>query len=124
MSAVYDSQGFKITQEQFDTYIRSLGRLGEEAERLRQELSLTEEGLTNYAQEVEQLRKANEKLQTLVIWSVDTMSALHRSIEPMEDDPELAGRVPPAAMRAFVDALADIDRERFGLHPSDNCPDK
>src|SRR3972149_3504134 len=44
--------------------------------------------------------------------AVDVMAALHRAIEPMEDDPELAGRVPPAAIRAFVDALADIDRER------------
>lgn len=45
--------------------------------------------------------------------AVDAMAALHRSIEPMEDDPELAGRVPPGALRAFVDELAAIDRERF-----------
>lgn len=42
-------------------------------------------------------------------------AALHRSIELMENDPELAGRVPPGAMRAFVDELAAIDRERFAM---------
>jgi hypothetical protein len=50
--------------------------------------------------------------------AVDAMAALHCAIEPMEDDPELAGRVPPAALRAFVDALADIDRERCRLRRS------
>jgi len=43
------------------------------------------------------------------------MAALHRSIEPMEDDPEFAGHVPPAAIRRFVDELADIDRLRHSM---------
>lgn len=55
------------------------------------------------------------KERALLDRAVDVMSALHRAIEPMEDDPELAGRVPPRAMREFVDALADIDGERCRL---------
>lgn len=47
--------------------------------------------------------------------AIDAMAALHRSIEPMEDDPEFAGRVPPAAIRRFVDELADIDRLRHSM---------
>ena len=97
--------------------------------RLKQELSLAEEGLANYAQKNQQLRAALdaqmcckqdrvcEQLRKILNRAVDTMAALHRAIEPMEDDPELAGRVPPAAMRTFVDDLAEIDRERFDLHP-------
>ncbi len=53
--------------------------------------------------------------RTLLDQAIDVMSELHRSIEPMEDDPELAGRVPPAAMRKFVDALAQIDYQRCRL---------
>jgi hypothetical protein len=88
-------------------------------DQLRGELSLAEEGLANYQQENALLTQANVKLQMLVIWAVDTMAALHRSIEPMENDPELSGRVPPAAMRAFVDALAGIDRERHAVPTAD-----
>lgn len=55
--------------------------------------------------------------------AVDVMAALHRAIEPMENDPELAGRVPPAALRTFVDALADIDRERCQLRPETTADD-
>lgn len=44
--------------------------------------------------------------------AVDAMAAMHRAIEPMEDEEGVPGRVPPAAMRAFVDALADIYRQR------------
>ena len=51
--------------------------------------------------------------------AIDAMAALHRSVEPMEDDPELAGRVPPAAFRAFVDELAAIDREAFAHKPKE-----
>jgi hypothetical protein len=50
--------------------------------------------------------------------AVDVMSALHRAIEPDLDHPEIPGIVPAAAMRAFVDALADIDRARCKLRPS------
>lgn len=53
------------------------------------------------------------RLYALLDRAIDTMASLHRSIEPMHDDPELAGRVPPAAMRAFVDSLAAIDYERW-----------
>jgi hypothetical protein len=50
--------------------------------------------------------------------AVDVMSALHRAIEPDLDHPEIPGIVPAAAMRTFVDALADIDRARCKLRPS------
>jgi hypothetical protein len=50
--------------------------------------------------------------------AVDVMSALHRAIEPDLDHPEIPGIVPAAAMRTFVDALADIDRKRCHLRPS------
>lgn len=65
------------------------------------------------AQRREDYRTSKER--TLLDRAVDAMAALHRAIEPMHDEEELPGRVPPAAMRAFVDALADIDRERCAL---------
>lgn len=52
--------------------------------------------------------------------AINAMAALHRSIEPMEDDPDLAGKVPPRALREFVDALAEIDRERCQMRRSGN----
>jgi hypothetical protein len=55
------------------------------------------------------------KERRLLDRAVDVMSAFHRAIEPEEEDPELAGRISPAALRTFVDALADIDRERCRL---------
>jgi hypothetical protein len=63
-----------------------------------------------------------EKHASLIDRAVDAMAALHRSIEPMEDEPDVPGRVPSAAIRAFVDALADIDRERCALKGADDGP--
>lgn len=53
--------------------------------------------------------------RTLLDRAVDAMAALHRAIEPMENDPDLAGRVPPQALRAFTDELASIDYARNRL---------
>lgn len=51
--------------------------------------------------------------------AMDVMSALHRAIEPDLDHPEIPGIVPAAAMRAFVDAVAQIDYERCRLTSSE-----
>jgi len=50
---------------------------------------------------------------SLLARAIDAMAALHRAAEPIENDPELSVRIPPAAFRAFVDELASIDRARF-----------
>lgn len=56
-----------------------------------------------------------DDLRILLGRAVDVMTALHSAIEPMDDEEEVPGRVPPAAMRAFADAHAKLLYERARL---------
>lgn len=100
---------------------RECARAADEIERLQRE----RDDWKNAAQELDRQRAAGwpvhepaaptSEARILLDRAVDVMAALHRAFEPMEDVEGVPAMVNPAAVRSFVDALADIDYQRYRL---------